>query len=58
MRRFFWEVTTIDTYSGRGPWILFGVSIQGLIPYFKEVTIYFLRWEFTFGYDWQAGLED
>jgi hypothetical protein len=44
----------IETRSSNKAWILFGLSIQGQIKYFKEITIYLLRWEFTFGYDWEA----
>jgi len=44
----------IETRSSNKAWMLFGLSIQGQIKYFKEITIYFFRWEFTFGYDWEA----
>jgi hypothetical protein len=44
----------IETRSNNNVWVLLGFSIQGQIKYFKEVTIYFLRWEYTFGYDWEA----
>jgi hypothetical protein len=54
MANFYAEKETIDTFSGKRPTVLFGVSIQGTIKYFKEITIYLLRWEFTFGYDWES----
>jgi hypothetical protein len=52
--KFYAEKDIIDTYTCKKPLVLFGVSIQGTIRYFKEITIYFLRWEFTLGYNWEA----
>jgi hypothetical protein len=56
--KFYVEKDIIDTGSCKSPLILLGVSIQGQFKYFKEITIYFLRWEFTFGYDWEDWDED
>jgi hypothetical protein len=52
MTKFYAEKHTLYTLD-KYPWVLFGISIQGQVKYFKEITIYFLKWEFTFGYDWQ-----
>jgi hypothetical protein len=51
--KFYAEVETINTMTA-SPWILFGAAVQGTYKYFKEITIYFLRWEFTFGYNWEG----
>lgn len=51
--KFYSEIKTINTMTA-SPWILFGAVIQGQYKYYKEITIYFLKWEFTFGYDWEA----
>lgn len=52
--KFYAEVETISTMSARRPWILFGAAIEGPYKYYKEITIYFLRWEITFGYNWEG----
>lgn len=54
MKKIILERRVVNTFSGKTPWILFGLSIQGMYPYYKEVTIYFLKWEFTIGYDWET----
>ena len=52
--KFYAHKYRIETRSSNNVWVLLGVSIQGPYKYFKEITIYFLRWEFTFGYNWEA----
>lgn len=56
--KFYFHKHRIETYSSNKVWVLLGASIQGQLRYFKEITIYFLKWEFTLGYNWEGWEED